>query len=415
MDTNTRKLSFVENGVVYRDEESVWVYRPGRQGTPGTRVEMDRRVADDYTLSSGDVVAGVELSDAGSIVGFAEVNGLTLEEARDRPLPRPNRNVLERIKPARRISMTTLATDVTGRLLDLAAPLGVGCAGLIYGPHGTGLTSTLRTVVQGVAHNAPDLLVIVLLIGARGEEVTDWRRRFPAAEIVVAPDQAAGATAEETLLTAELVLECAQRQTELRGHVFLAVDSLTALWAAMLEVEEADAQREADVSAARRSVREWFQRTGDFGGEGLLGSGLGGSLTIVGTAWHQPIDLEAEEEGESHPHLRLIEHVLNEATWRVPFSGELAAQRLYPAVDVARCLSTYEQRLLAPEAFERLTAARRALSALSITERHAKVLDAIESTPDNEEALAELTPSAKEEATAPDSDDFWSGWLDEKR
>jgi transcription termination factor Rho len=414
MDTTSRKLSFTENGIAFRNEEAVTVYRPGRHGAPGTHIEVDRALADDYTLSTGDVLGGTELSDAGTVVGFAEVNGLPLEEARDRPLPRPTRNALERIKPARVIPLTTSPADLTGRLLDLAAPLGMGCAGLIYGPHGTGLTSTLRTVVQGVAHNAPDLFVIVLLTGARGEEVTDWRRRFPTAEIVVCPSQAAGATAEETLLAAELVLECAQRQTELKQHAFLAVDSLTALWAAMLEVEEADAQREADVSAARRSVRDWFQRAGDFGGEGLLGNGLGGSLTVIGTAWHQEIDEEAEEEGESHPHLRLLEHVLNEAGWRVPLSGELAAQRIYPAVDVARCLSTYEQALLPPETYDRLTTARRALSGLSLTERHAKVLEAVEGTSDNDQAVERLLPAEGAEPTEPDPDDFWAGWGDKK-
>src|SRR5207249_241932 len=98
-----------------------------------------------------------------------------------------------------------------------------------------------------------------------------------------------------------LALEAAQRQTELGRHVFIAIDSLTALWGAMLQTEEADAQREADIAQARIGIREWFQRAGSFGGEGLLGSGLGGSLTVVGTVWHDEIDVEAEEEGETHP------------------------------------------------------------------------------------------------------------------
>src|SRR5204862_102042 len=106
--------------------------------------------------------------------------GIPAPEVRDRPLPRPVRNTLERVRPKRWIPLACGESDITGRALDLAAPLGMGCAGIIYGPHGAGLTTTLRSVVQGVV-TQPDVLTVVLLIGARGEEITDWRRRFLAA------------------------------------------------------------------------------------------------------------------------------------------------------------------------------------------------------------------------------------------
>src|ERR1051326_3925307 len=121
--------------------------------------------------------------------------------------------------------------------------------------------------------------------------VGQWRRGFPSAEILECPSTYCGASAVETVIAASLVLECAQRQTELGRHVFIAIDSLTALWGAMLETEEADAQREADRAEARIGIRGWRLRAGSFAGEGLLGSGLGGSLTVVGTAWHQDIDV----------------------------------------------------------------------------------------------------------------------------
>src|SRR5256885_14441904 len=120
----------------------------------------------------------------------------------------------------------------------------------------------------------------------------------------------------------------------------------------MLEAEEADSQHDADRSWSRQRIREWIQTAGNFSGPGLLGSGLGGSLTIVGTAWSAAVDTEAEEEGEIHPHLRLMEHILHDTGWRVRLSGMLAQERLFPAIDVLRGTSTQEVHLPDSATFE---------------------------------------------------------------
>src|SRR5207247_5566822 len=131
-----------------------------------------------------------------------------------------------------------------------------------------------------------------------------------------------------------------------------------------------------------RSIKEWFRRAGNFAGEGPLGGSLGGSLTLIGTLWNQAIDEEAEEDRDVHPHLRLLEHVLHETAWRVPLSGALAHLRLYPAIDTARSLSDREERLLPADLYDRLLAARRALSGLAPLDRYQTLMQALESTPD---------------------------------
>ena len=269
-----------------------------------------------------------------------------------------------------------------GRTLDLAAPLGRGQFGIIHGPHGSGLTRTLQAVARGVRRNAPDIHLIVLFLRPRGEEITEWRRGFPDADVVVCPSAQSNADPRDTLRAADLTLECAQRQTELGKHVLIAVDSLTGLWGAMLESEQADAQREADIALARRRIRDWVEKAGDFTGEGFLGSGLGGSLTIIGTAWSREIDIEAEEEGEMHPHLRLIEHVLSDSAWQVALSGELSAERLYPAVDLARCISRNEENLVPADRFELILAARRALLDLPLIPRFHRLEQALQESED---------------------------------
>jgi transcription termination factor Rho len=429
-----RVLDIPTHGIAQRhDDGSVTLHRPAKLGGFGTEIAVPAALADEWRIATGDIVTGVTepiesdrantaLSDecledvyadeerdepsalrggsppawlvtrigpTESLISVSSINGLTGEDALDRPAPR-RRHATERSVPDTRLTMAVGPSDTTGRMLDFAAPLGRGYAGVIYGPHASGLTRTLRAVVQGVYAEASVEIMLVLLLRARGEEITDWRRRYPETEIVVCPTVQAGATPEQTLRVADLVLACAQRQTELGRHVLLAVDSLTGLWGVMLETEEADAQRHADQSRARQRIREWAQAAGNFGGEGLLGNAIGGSLTLVGTVWHQAIDSEAEEEGEIHPHLRLLEHLLHETSWRVPLSGELARARLYPTIDVTKCLSQREENLLDAPTYERLLDARRALSQYGLTERQQILLDALDTTSDLNELLDAL-------------------------
>jgi transcription termination factor Rho len=244
--------------------------------------------------------------------------------------------------------------------------------------------------VNGIVTNAPDCVLLVLLLRPRAEEATEWRRRFPEADVVVGASAFSETPPEQTLQLCDLMLEAAQRQTELGRDVVLLVDSLTALWGTMLEAEEADAQREADLSASRRRMQEWVRRAGCFHGQGPLGGGLGGSLTLIGTVWHQSIDTEAEEENDLHPHLRLLEYVLPEARWLVPLSETLSRQRLYPTIDVRRCRSQDEERLLPAESVEAHLTARGRLPERDPSASYLRVLSALDASDDQAGLLVAL-------------------------
>lgn len=422
------RLNIEANGIVRRrDDGFVSIWRPGMGLGAGSLIEVAEELAAAYRLETGDVVEGSterlavfaseedgpadefeQLDEPAALSGrpapvhvermpvaterlvsVRSVNGLVGDAILERPAPR-RRSTYERAVPSRIVPLACAETGDAGRLLDLFAPIALGVAGLVHGPHGSGMTWMLQALTAGFVRNAPEVLPLVLLARARGEEITEWRRRFTAAEIIVVPSPEGGASAEHRLACAEMALACAQRQTELGRHVLLAIDSLTAVWAAMLECEEADAQYEADQSAARRRIREWVQAAGWFAGEGLFGSGLGGSLTLIGTAWSRAVDDEEEEERESHPYLRLFEHVLDGVSWRIPLCETLAARRLYPAVDVLRCASPVDGGNLDAEARQNLAEARRRLARLTPIARRRAVMDALDRHDDAAAAVQEL-------------------------
>ncbi len=423
-------LGIDRSGIAWRrDDGVVTIVRATRGGGPPELVEVPAVLAEAYGLSSGDVAEGPceLLQDEGTFhsiesdlpepgerdetaavrgesvprwlaahvaplerkTSIAAVNGLAGDRAIARPRAR-KRTGHDRSAPDRQLVLGRGAQDSTGRTLDLIAPLGAGCAGLIYGPHGAGLSSTLRAVVRGVLANSPDTQVLTLLLRARGEEITEWRK-LSGANVVVAPAPQQGALPEQALLVADLVLEAAARQTELGKDVLLAVDSLTGLWGALLETEHSDAQSEADRSVARRAIREWIQRAGAFRAEGFLGSGLGGSLTIVATAWHKEVDPDQEEDRELHPHLRLLEHILPEIDWRVELSSELAAIRLFPAVDLEGSRADREAGYTGEGRLAQLRAAREALRAGgSAVSRYDSLLAALDATSDEAQLIESL-------------------------
>jgi transcription termination factor Rho len=437
-------LNIGRNGIAFRqDDGTTAILLPGRNGGPGTQIEVPAEIAETYRLAPGDIAEGelqpiapdsavfrpdagweaqadwdtqrdepqgrsrapssrvpVERPSTHRLVSITHVNGLSAlsteptdiadSEAGSRPFPKTQRSRSERTSPDRRLALATGRGDVTGRTLDFAAPLGAGVLGILYGPHGAGLTRTLQSVLNGIVTHAPDCVPLILLLRPRAEEATEWRRRFPQADVVVGASALSESAPEQTLQLCDLVLEAAQRQTELGRDVVLLVDSLTALWGTMLEAEEADAQREADISQARRRMQEWVRKAGCFHGAAPLGGGLGGSLTLIGTVWHQTVDTEAEEEHDLHPHLRLLEHILPEAGWLVPLSDTLALRRLYPTIDIRRCRSRDEERLLPADSLETHLKVRGRLPDRDPLACYLRVQDALASSTDQAELLAAL-------------------------
>jgi transcription termination factor Rho len=312
------------------------------------------------------------------LTAVSSINGLSLADSEERPYPKSRRSQSERTTPDRLLSLARGERDTLGRMLDFAAPLGCGDVGAIMGPHNSGLTRTFRSLIEGIATNSPDCVVIVMMIKARGEEVTEFRSRFPNTDIVVCQTDSTELSPQAALIIPNLLLEVAQRQSEMGRDVVVLIDSLTGLWGMMLESEDASDQRNADLSKSRQRIREYLQKAGCFHGETPLGGSLGGSISIIGTVWSQPVNEEAEDDRELHPHLRLFEQIVSDLSWRVVLDPRLAEQRLYPAIDVKRCMSRYEETLLDPAVLEALFTARGSLPRNETGACYMRMMDALD-------------------------------------
>ena len=131
---------------------------------------------------------------------------------------------LTTINPNKRIKLETVPDRYTTRIMDLMTPLGMGQRGLIVAPPRTGKTTLLHHIAEAVAKNHPEMILIILLVDERPEEVTDFRRSHPTAELMASSNDA---DIKSHTRISQLAIERAKRLVEAGKHVFILLDSIT--------------------------------------------------------------------------------------------------------------------------------------------------------------------------------------------
>ncbi|QBX57628.1 transcription termination factor Rho [Nocardioides seonyuensis] len=259
------------------------------------------------------------------MVRVDSVNGADPESARERP----EFTSATPVHPHQRLRLATDSTDVTGRVIDIAAPVGKGQRGLIVTPPRAGTTSILRSLAASVTANNPECHLMVVLVGARPEEVTDFRRAVKG-EVVASTFDLPPA---DHVLVSELAIERAKRLVELGHDVVVLLDSLTSLGRAYNLAAPANGRLLAggvDASAVHPPKQL-------FGAARKLEDA--GSLTILASV--------LVETGSATDEL-FFEELRGTANLELRLSSERAAQGLVPAVDPARSGTRHEEKLLAP-------------------------------------------------------------------
>src|ERR1700738_1733308 len=131
---------------------------------------------------------------------------------------------LTTINPNKRIKLETVPDRYTTRIMDLMTPLGMGQRGLIVAPPRTGKTTLLHHIADAVTKNHADMKLIILLVDERPEEVTDFKRSHPKAEIIASSNDS---DIKSHTRIAQLAIERAKRLVEAGQHVFILLDSIT--------------------------------------------------------------------------------------------------------------------------------------------------------------------------------------------
>ncbi len=274
--------------------------------------------------------------------------------------------------PESRIVLETVPQALSNRVLDLMTPLGKGQRALIVAAPRTGKTMLLQAVANAITTNHPDVVLIVLLIDERPEEVTDMQRSVHGEVISSTFDE----PADRHVQVAEMVLEKAKRLVEHKKDVVILLDSITRLARAYNTivppsgkvlsggVDSNALQRPKRFFGAARNVEE------------------GGSLTIVASA--------LVETGSRMDDV-IFEEFKGTGNAEIVLDRKLTDKRIFPSVDINRSGTRKEELLVAPEELNRAWILRKVLSALSPVEAMELLLERLSKTKTNKEFLESMS------------------------
>jgi transcription termination factor Rho len=331
-----------------------------------------------FGLRTGDMVSGQirppkENEKYFSLLRVEAVNGMDPEAAKRRP----HFDNLTPIFPRERFVMETEGANITGRLIDLIAPIGRGQRGLIVAPPKAGKTLLLKTIANSVTANYPHIHLMMALIGERPEEVTDMKRGVKAEIFSSTFDE----PAEAHTRVAEMALERAKRLVESGQDVVLLLDSITRLTRAY----------NLAVSPSGRTLSGGLDPAAITPPRRFIGAARnveeGGSLTIVATVL---IDTNSRMDDV------IYEEFKGTGNMEITLDRKLAERRVFPAIAITRSSTRREELLLDERILRAVVVMRRMFGQLAEQqgiEAMEALIDRMKKTENNEEFLLTLMKS----------------------
>lgn len=325
-----------------------------------------------FGLKTGDTVKGqVRPPKEGekyfALLRVETVNGKTTEEVRDR-IPF---EFLTPLFPQEKLNLSTRASQMSTRILDLFAPIGKGQRGMIVAQPKTGKTVLLKEIANAIAENHPEVYLIVLLIDERPEEVTDMQRSVKAEVVASTFDE----TADRHVKVSSIVLEKAKRLVECGHDVVILLDSITRLARAYNTVVPSSGKilsGGVDANALHKPKRF-------FGAARNIENG--GSLTIIATA--------LIETGSKMDEV-IFEEFKGTGNMELQLDRSLANRRVFPAIDVPASGTRKEELLMSQDELNRIWILRKYMSDMNSKEAMDFLLDRMKGTKSNEEFLATM-------------------------
>jgi len=266
--------------------------------------------------------------------------------------------------------------DLSSRVTDLVTPMGKGQRALIVAPPRTGKTMLLQSLARSIATNHPEVVLVVLLIDERPEEVTDMERSVRGEVVSSTFDEPASRHTQ----VAEMVIEKAKRLVEYGKDVVILLDSLTRLARAYNTVQPPSCKVLSggiDANALQRPKR-FFGAARNIEG--------GGSLTIVATAL---VDTGSRMDDV------IFEEFKGTGNSELHLDRKLVDKRIFPAIDIEKSGTRKEELLLTPDELQRVWVLRKVLNPLPVVEAMEVLQERLKNTPSNADFLAAMSRGAR--------------------
>lgn len=306
-----------------------------------------------------------------ALVQVDSVNGMSLEEAKQRP----NFEKLTPLYPNQRLRLETDPKILTTRVIDLIMPIGKGQRALIVSPPKAGKTTILQNIANAISTNNPECYLMVVLVDERPEEVTDMQRSVHGEVIASTFDR----PPSEHTAVAELAIERAKRLVEEGKDVVVLLDSITRLGRAYNNSSP----------ASGRILSGGVDSNALYPPKRFLGAARnienGGSLTIIATAM-----VETGSAGDTV----IFEEFKGTGNAELKLDRKISERRVFPAVDINPSGTRRDDLILAPEEIKVVHKLRRLLSALDSQQAIDILLKQLKKTRNNGEFLHQIAGSA---------------------
>ena len=298
---------------------------------------------------------------------ISEVNARPPEEMRDLPLFEE----LKAINPNKRILFETVPSRLTTRTIDLITPVGRGQRGLIVAPPRAGKTTLLQHIAEAVTQLHPQLHLMVLLVDERPEEVTEFKRLLPKAEIFASSNDM---DLKSHTRIATFAIERAKRLVECGQHVFILMDSITRMARAFNNSSSGGATMSGGVGVGALEIpRRLFAAARN--------TRTAGSITILATA--------LIETGSRMDDL-IFQEFKGTGNMELVLDRRIAEQYVFPAVNVLKSGTRREELLVPAFQLEKIHMLRRGLAGHKPIEAMQRVTSLLERFPSNSQMLVEL-------------------------
>jgi transcription termination factor Rho len=322
-----------------------------------------------FDLRTGDTVSGQvrQPREGERYFALIKVEGVNFdppEASKDKVLF----DNLTPLSPNRRLRLETAPNNMTARVLDMLTPLGKGQRGLIVAAPRTGKTLILQNLANSIAANHPEVILIVLLVDERPEEVTDMQRSVRGEVVSSTFDE----PPTRHVQVAEMVIEKAKRLVEHKRDVVILLDSITRLARAYNAIVPSSGKvlsGGVDANALQKPKRF-------FGAARNIEDG--GSLSIIATA--------LIETGSRMDDV-IFEEFKGTGNSEIVLDRKMADRRIFPAVDINKSGTRKEELLLPRDELHRVWILRKVLSPLSQVEAMELILDKLGRTKGNKDFL----------------------------